>query len=266
MYQILNGGYFTRHPQTFCMERPFGFEHYVFLFIRSEAELRISNRTYAVMPNSYLLIHPYTPYSYSNPKGPYMDDWIHFECTKEEINQFPDKMFHHPFSCNNPAIISTYLEQLLWENNFTPEPFRTETTHQLFQIILRHAWQDYKTQDSYHPYRFQLQKQRMSMQASPHMDYKAASMAKQLGISLSYYEHLYKTVFGISFRSDLISMRIDYAKELLSNTSLSIEQVAQTCGYSSEVHFYRQFLSKAGTTPGNYRNSTAGFPIKLEKN
>ena len=255
MYQILNGGYFTKHPQTFYMERPYGFEHYVFLFIRSEAVLHISGLTYTVAPNSYLFIRPHTPYSYRNPNGPYIDDWIHFECSDEELSILPDHIFHQPFSCNNPAIISTYMEQLLWENSFTTEPFRSETIHQLFQIILRHVLQDRNNQISYNPYRFQLQKQRMSMQASPHIDYKAASMAKQLSISLSYYEHLYKTVFGISFRSDLINMRIDYAKELMQNTSLTIEQIAQACGYSNEVHFYRQFLSKTGTTPGNYRKT-----------
>ncbi len=253
MYQIINGGYFTRHPQTFSMERPLGFEHYVFLFIRSEAVLTISGRNYTVVPNSYLFIKPHTPYSYSNPNGAYMDDWIHFECGEEDTGLLPISLFHKPFSCNNPAIISTYVEQLVWELNFAPEEFRLENTKQLFQIILRHVLQDFFNQNNYHPYRFHMQKQRISMQSSPYINHQAESMAHSLGISLSYYEHLYKSIFGQSFRSDLIAMRIDYAKELLRTTTMPLEQLAYKCGYNSEIHFYRQFLAKTGTTPGDYR-------------
>jgi len=263
MFQIFNGGYFTKHPQTFSMERPLGFEHHVFLFIRSEAVLCISGCTYTVTPNSYLFIKPHTPYSYSNPNGTYMDDWIHFDCSEEAIKQFPKQLFHTPFPCNNPSLISTYTEQLVWENNFAPEEFRPENTWQLFQIILRHVFHDFYNQSCYQPYRFQMQKQRISMQSAPYLKHSADTMAVALGISLSYYEHLYKSFFGQSFRSDLISMRIDYAKELLKTTSMPLEQLAYKCGYNSEVHFYRQFLAKTGTTPGDYRKNSCILDITV---
>lgn len=253
MYTIINGGYFTKHPPSFSMERPMGFAHHVFLYIRSEAVLCINGHHYTVTPNSYLFIKPNTPYSYSNPKGSYMDDWIHFDCNKGDL--LPPHLFHIPFSCNNPAVISAYMEQLVWENNFAPEEFRQENTQQLFQIILRHVLQDFYNQNSYQPYQFQMQKQRISMQSAPYMNHRAEAMARSLDISLSYYEHLYKSFFGQSFRSDLIFMRINYAKELIKNTTLPMEQIAYKCGYHSEVHFYRQFLAKTGTTPGDYRNS-----------
>ena len=259
MYHIINGGYFTKHPQSFLMERPMGFDHFVFLRIRSEAVLCISNHTYNVPPNSYLFIRPHTPYSYHNPNGSYMDDWIHFDCSAQEIDTLPSHIFHQPFSCNNPVIISTYLEQLLWEKNFAPEAYRENNVHQLFQIILRHVLQDYHAQNTYHPYRFQLQKQRLTMQATPYINHQAGSMAASIGISLSYYEHLYKFFFGDSFRSDLINMRIDYAKDLIKNTNLSLEEIAQKSGYNSEVHFYRQFLSRTGTTPGKFKKMSCNI-------
>lgn len=255
MYRILNGGYFTKHPQTFSMERPLGFDHYVFLFIRSEAVLSISGQSYTVMSNSYLFIRPHVPYSYSNPHGPYMDDWIHFECTGQEPDSLPASLFHQPFPCNNPSIISTYMEQLLWESSFAPQEFREEHAHQLFRIILHHACQDFFNRSSYHPYRFQMQKQRIAMQSEPYQPHKADNMSHALGISLSYYEHLYKQFFGQSFHSDLINMRIEYAKDLLKNSTMPLEQISYKCGYHSEVHFYRQFLTKTGSTPGDYRKS-----------
>ena len=50
-------------------------------------------------------------------------------------------------------------------------------------------------------------------------------------------------------------MRIEYAKELIISTNLPLEHIAYSCGYSNEVHFYRQFLSKTGMTPGDYRKN-----------
>jgi len=46
---------------------------------------------------------------------------------------------------------------------------------------------------------------------------------------------------------------VDYAKELITSTTLPLEQIAYACGYSNEIHFYRQFLRKTGMTPGEYR-------------
>jgi len=255
MFRITNGGYLTRHPQSFYLSRPQGFEHNVFLCIHSEARIKIAGDTYNVHPGTYLLIRKNTPYAYSNPHGEYVDDWIHFECSKSDLKEFPEGIFNKPFSCSIPTIIETYIEQIIWENKFAPEEFRDENVHQLFKIIMRHCADDYedKTNPEYSPYRFMFQKQRLSIQSAPYMEYKASIMADSIGISTSYYEHLYKEFFGISFRSDLINMRIDYAKSLISDTDMSFEQIAQQAGYKSEVHFYRQFQSKCGVTPGEFR-------------
>lgn len=255
MFQLINGGYFTRHPEGFCLDRPLGFEHYVLLCIRSEAEIHIDNRYFYTSSDSFLLIPPHTPYRYANPNGSYMNDWLHFECDSKDIEVFPDSMWGIPFTNHNPSIIGTYIEQILWEKNFSSSSIQNENIHYLFQILFRHIANDFskKNKNSYSPYRFQLQQHRLAMQSSPYLNHQAKEKADELGISLSYYEHLYKDLFGLSFRSDYIKMKIDYAKNLIKTTSMPLETIALECGYNSAVHFHRQFLSKTGITPGEYR-------------
>ena len=73
----------------------------------------------------------------------------------------------------------------------------------------------------------------------------------------SYFQHLYKAMFGVSVTSDIIAARIDRAKYLLSGTDYTVTAVADLCGYSSDVHFMRQFKALCGLTPTEYRHCSA---------
>ncbi len=78
--------------------------------------------------------------------------------------------------------------------------------------------------------------------------------AKTLCISPGYFAALYKNSFGISYQSDCINSRIMLAKYLLCTTVMSIFAVANTCGYTDEKYFARQFRQFTGCSPVQYRN------------
>ncbi|WP_408637504.1 helix-turn-helix domain-containing protein [Novisyntrophococcus fermenticellae] len=50
-------------------------------------------------------------------------------------------------------------------------------------------------------------------------------------------------------------------KTILHNTDMSVEKIADICGYSSEVHLYRQFCQKTGMTPKDYRKTPGNAPL-----
>lgn len=256
MFTVYKGGCFSRHPKDFFMDRPNGLPYYVLLLIKTDAVINLNGETHICTPDSILLIPPNTPYSYKNPAGEYMDDWIHFSCDSEDKLLLSEQMFFKSFPVNNARLLTTYIQQLLWENTFTPEQERDFYVDSLFRILLQHIIQDFysDTVTEYNPYRYKLQKVRLELAAAPYKKYSAAEYAERLGISTSYFQAQYKALFGIPFQADLINMRVDYAKELITGSSLPLEQIAYSCGYASEVHFYRQFFSKTGMTPGDYRN------------
>ena len=80
-----------------------------------------------------------------------------------------------------------------------------------------------------------------------------ARKAESMSISVSYFQHLYKDFFGISYQKDVIDMRIEYAKRMVKSTDNKIELIAKLCGYSNEIHFYRQFKEITGMTPKQYK-------------
>ena len=81
------------------------------------------------------------------------------------------------------------------------------------------------------------------------------AMAKEAGLSPSRFHAVYKAEFGISPVNDLISARIEAAKNILSRTDDKIESVAISLGYRNVTHFIRQFRKAVGVTPGKYRET-----------
>ena len=255
MFTVIRGGCYSRHSKGFLMQRPNGLPYYVLLLIKTDAEITLNGKTHSCKPDSVLLIRPYTPYAYKNPNGEYMDDWVHFTCDPEDQLLLSDQIFLKSFAISNPRLLTTYIQQLMWENTYTPAEEKDFYVDSLFRILLQHILKDFYTDTvtEYNPYQYKLQRIRLELAAAPYKKYSAADFAKQLDISASYFQTLYKALFSVPFQTDIINMRVDYAKELITGTHLPLEQIAYSCGYASEVHFYRQFSSKTGMTPGDYR-------------
>jgi len=258
MFTVLTGGNNARHPSTFFMSRPKGLSNYVLLIIKSHADFELNGITFIAKPGSAVLIDRNTPYQYHNPDGEYTDDWLHFECNDDEVFRSSGVSFNEVFPLKNPAKFTLFIQQILWEKNYTPEKYRYENVDMLFHVLINNiilAYQERDTMRSYSPYYTKLQNVRLTLQAAPYEKYSPESFSEPLGISTSYFQHLYTTFFGISFQSDLINMRMEYAQNLIVTSNLTMEQIADICGYSSEVHFYRQFRKKSGMTPSDYRKS-----------
>ena len=259
MFLITTGGFGTRHTAPFLMSRPAGLPEYVILLMKSKAVFTACGQTFPVTPVSALLITPDTPYQYSATEGDYMDDWLHFTCTDADMDEYRAIPPNRPVRLFNPSGFSLYIRQLLWENNYAPKTCRRQNADMLLRIFLNNLSHLCSREDlpfSYSPWHAKLQNLRLSMQAQPYLNYRPGELAASMGISLSYFQHLYTDLFGISFQADLISLRLDYARDLIHNTTRSMAQIADLCGYMNEVHFYRQFKKQFGMTPAQYRKTT----------
>jgi len=62
-------------------------------------------------------------------------------------------------------------------------------------------------------------------------------MCREMNVSQSYLQHIYKDIFQISCMNDVINARIEQAKFYLLQSVLSISTIGENCGYESEIHF-----------------------------
>ena len=49
------------------------------------------------------------------------------------------------------------------------------------------------------------------------------------------------------------TLRMERAEDLLTSTSMSVQEVMYECGFSSKSYFFKEFATKFGCTPGEYR-------------
>lgn len=96
---------------------------------------------------------------------------------------------------------------------------------------------------------------RESVYESPMSQWMAMECANDMGISRAYFHRLYFSAFGVTFLHDIIESRLMYASELLETTELSVNTIAEKCGYESDSYFMRQFKKYRGCTPTEYRKS-----------
>ena len=76
----------------------------------------------------------------------------------------------------------------------------------------------------------------------------------EVRMSTSAFQYYYKKTFGITFMQDLICARMEFAKNLLVTTNLSVREISRQCGYRNYEHFARQFKAQCGIAPGAFRS------------
>lgn len=79
-------------------------------------------------------------------------------------------------------------------------------------------------------------------------------LATFFNLNPNYLSRLLKSKTGNSFQTLVTKQRMLTAKQLLTNSELSVTEVAQQIGYNNVTFFYRKFNEAYGCSPNDYRN------------
>lgn len=78
-------------------------------------------------------------------------------------------------------------------------------------------------------------------------------LARDFGYSKYRFSHIFSTYFGCSLPEYVNSLRARHAANLLSETEISLIDIAMNSGFESVRTFYRTFKRCYGMTPSQYR-------------
>ena len=81
-----------------------------------------------------------------------------------------------------------------------------------------------------------------------------AQMAKKLKCSPGYISRLAKKFNGVDYVTLATTYRLEHAAKLLTETNMTIAEIAEEAGYEYLSYFYKQFKKHYGVTPRQYRD------------
>ena len=91
------------------------------------------------------------------------------------------------------------------------------------------------------------------MQAKFDIGLTLAMLAAESGYSRAHFLRTFKLATGQTPHRYLNNLRLTRARELISGHSMSLIDIAATCGFSSHAHFSTSFRGKFGLSPSQYR-------------
>lgn len=83
-------------------------------------------------------------------------------------------------------------------------------------------------------------------------------LAQYCGLDRRYLCRVFKSHTGQTLKGYLLAQRMGRAKELLASSTLSVDDIARSVGYTDAFNFSKMFKKQVGKSPQRYRQSLSG--------
>lgn len=83
--------------------------------------------------------------------------------------------------------------------------------------------------------------------------YSLKALARKLGTNAKTLQEGFKQRYGITIFAFGQDLRLEHGKKLLSEGNLSLQEIAEACGYPEQTNFGVAFKKKFGVGPGVWR-------------
>lgn len=86
---------------------------------------------------------------------------------------------------------------------------------------------------------------------------KASHIAEHFGYNAKYLSHLFSKIAGVPLKQFILQQKIEVASFLLTDTNMTINEIALQLGYHDSQHFMKSFKQMTNLTPTSFRNASA---------
>lgn len=253
--EIVSCGYNHIHDKDFLLKRPFGLEEYLLLVFRSDAVVEFEDNTISVEPFSVILIKSGTPHTLRAGSGRYINDWVGFTLTSDEEDSFCGSFPTNRVFCSSNTLLCSEIIRLMDGEYLGQSMLRSNSLSLLFKILFNKYYEIAYDPNLNRPYYRQLTELRNQIYEDPVQKYSVDLLADEVHLSKPYFHRLYKQYFNVSPVSDILTVKTEYAKQLLTSTNYPISVISEKLGYPNESQFIKQFKKKTGKSPLKFRNS-----------
>ncbi|WP_438493865.1 AraC family transcriptional regulator [Paenibacillus sp. IHBB 3054] len=264
--QFLSAGTFITNQPWIHTERVID-SYEIISPIESTLYIECNNIPYAIESGEILVIPPHTPHKgIKYCEGRMKFHWLHFSSvnlsihTETEViqelnvnnaddmiilpvhtNKIDSRRFHVMFN----QLLDLYQEKK--RNNYL-NAYLSCLLHELTSEIM-----SVLTRKNVNGNRLQPIQDWIRIHAFD--DVTIDKIADHFKYNKSYLSRIYKENTGIGISEQIITFRLKHAKKLLTETDLSIVQIASEVGYEDSKYFMRLFKKYESITPTQYRKT-----------
>jgi transcriptional regulator GlxA family with amidase domain len=94
-----------------------------------------------------------------------------------------------------------------------------------------------------------------AIQEEPGKPWKLAELCRRTGLSAPTFIKRFRKLTGLGFGPYIRKARLQKARQMLQEGSLSLERIALECGFNSASYLIQVFNKALGTSPRRYRRS-----------
>jgi AraC-like DNA-binding protein/ligand-binding sensor protein len=91
-------------------------------------------------------------------------------------------------------------------------------------------------------------------------------IAESSGLSAPYFSTIFKEEMGENLSSYLNRLRVEKASHLLTETKMSLSEIAGACGFEDQSWFSKIFKNYTGSSPGKFRCQGGGSISEVSEN
>ena len=78
-------------------------------------------------------------------------------------------------------------------------------------------------------------------------------VARKVNYSPNYFSNKFKSYAGVTFQSYVMNLKLSLSEKMLRNTTLSVTEICDQCGFGDFSNFMFYFKRRYGTSPNRYR-------------
>jgi len=256
LISITFAGFNYKHPKSWVIDRPYGAGAYDIVLFKTKTVIETDDNIIIAKPNTIILFDPSYKQKYYSDEDYLINHFVHFKLddeTKETLlGDFP---FNKPFAIEQVDCISNLLWLIAYEYNNSYSSRSSNMVHLLTVLIkkIKEELTQSKSRTNYGDLGPIISIKTVIME-SPQKNWTIKELARRCKMSESHFQAMYKKIYDTSCVSDLINARLTMAKELLRNSTSSVQEIAMCCGYKNIEHFSRQFKQKYEMSPLKYRS------------
>lgn len=235
--------------------RPNYLIHYV---ISGKGYYYVNDRKYTIEKNQGFLIRPNELTFYqADEDDPWTYLWIGFDGGKVEtyLKYGGLGLGSLTFSCNENELLKHYIDEMLSHDKLSHhnELYLEGLLFLFFAALAKSAEVVYEEDVEFD--NLYINKAIEYIQKNYQNPILVTDIANYVSLSRTYLTAIFKQTLHLSPQQFLLKFRITKASELLVNTSLPINAIAHSCGYTDPLAFSKTFRRVTGMSPSDYRNN-----------